>query len=113
MIIYTHVREGHEPVAKLDPCWQQWPNQTLSDRDMIENMAVQKFLRERGGLAPDETRLEVQVWSFFETTPRHDTGRPMMVHNCQMIATRQPEPDAQQARNNTVWAAAPEEMKRL
>jgi hypothetical protein len=75
MTIYVKVDEGHgrNGPPRLD--WHPWINCQEGEREMTVRLALNKWLRERGGVSHDET-LYATVWSFTDKDERWPSGEP-------------------------------------
>lgn len=64
--------------------WTPWVNCKEYEEELLVNMAVNKFMRERGGLVEGE-RLTLDVYHYDDKAPLHPNGRPMVCNKLTLL----------------------------
>lgn len=59
--------------------WHPWINVKPEDREMLPRLILNKWIRQRGGVAVDE-HFSVTVYTYDNKTPLHANGLPMVVN---------------------------------
>ena len=75
MTIYTQIHEGPEHPTTIPPeDWTPWINCTGLDQTI--QIALNRHIRDRGGLLPGENPLVVRVLTVCEADMRASQGKP-------------------------------------
>ena len=75
MTIYIQTHEGPDAPAKFPPdLWEPWRN-CVSMEETIQ-LALHRYIRERGGVIPSEKLVVVRVLAVPEEDMRATHGRP-------------------------------------
>ena len=91
MTRYIQIHEK-EPRGDLDhraKAFTPWLNCDNDTEEMTAKLALNKHLRESGGLSVGES-IYLVAWVYDDTTPTHDNGNPMAVNRFDFKFTRQP-----------------------
>jgi hypothetical protein len=59
--------------------WIPWKTSPKDELEMVERIALHRFIRNRGGIAPDE-RVKVEIFTYDDTTPLYPSGAPKTCH---------------------------------
>lgn len=78
MTIYAKCIQDGQPFELVE--WHPWVNCDPEDK-LIERLILNRWVRDRGGIGPDE-RLSVTVYTFTDETPRYANGKPKQ---CQSV----------------------------
>lgn len=66
--------------------WMPWTN--VTDRDALVSMVAAKFIRERGGILPEESPLNIYVHQHMPDQRKHPNGSPLEVISTELVARR-------------------------
>lgn len=68
--------------------WRPWLDSAKESQDMMQGLALNQALRNRGGLRYGE-RLVAWIYLVEPTTPCHDNGTPMACQMVQLVLTQE------------------------
>jgi hypothetical protein len=85
MTVLVQVKTKPQEVLRPDD-WMPWLN--VTDRAVLVSMVAAKFIRERGGILPEESPLNIYVHQHLPDQRKHPSGSPLEVTCTELVATR-------------------------
>lgn len=79
MTIYVKILQDAKDFHLVE--WKPWINCKPEDVEMLPRLALNKWIRERGGVQPGES-FSVAIYHYDSKTPTHPNGKPKQ---CQSI----------------------------